>query len=268
MKAKLRPRLSAGSGGSVPGGAKRLSSSLKYKVATAAAGEGETADKGPESAPVRLDCNGFSHLEWSASVPYNLAEEPDEVRGMKHSHSCQSMPSSAQLLQQHQAKMMSAVSETAASKDDDDVDASSKSMSDKAKCERVVGNNLDSNKAVGGDDSTCCSSPSDDTNPASTISDSAAGCCSIGGGGGNAGISSSSSLVPSSDSSSATKTKEEAEKKAVAAKEEEEEAKRRQQLKESQDALSKKLEELRVQNRSTVREGLMLSQQRHQVTSF
>ena len=27
-----------------------------------------------------LDCNGFSHLEWSASVPYNLAEEPDEVR--------------------------------------------------------------------------------------------------------------------------------------------------------------------------------------------
>ena len=26
-----------------------------------------------------LDCNGFSHLEWSASVPYNLAEEPDEV---------------------------------------------------------------------------------------------------------------------------------------------------------------------------------------------
>lgn len=35
---------------------------------------------------------GFSHLEWSASVPYNLAEEPDEVCGMKHSHSCQSMP--------------------------------------------------------------------------------------------------------------------------------------------------------------------------------
>ncbi|TRY61191.1 hypothetical protein TCAL_05688 [Tigriopus californicus] len=39
------------------------------------------------------DINGFSHLEWSASVPYNLAEEPDEVAGMKHSHSCQSMPS-------------------------------------------------------------------------------------------------------------------------------------------------------------------------------
>ena len=38
------------------------------------------------------DNNGFSHLEWSASVPYNLAEEPDEVCGMKHSHSCQSMP--------------------------------------------------------------------------------------------------------------------------------------------------------------------------------
>ena len=43
--------------------------------------------------PPRVNTNGFSHLEWSASVPYNLAEEPDEVRGMKHSHSCQSMPS-------------------------------------------------------------------------------------------------------------------------------------------------------------------------------
>lgn len=41
----------------------------------------------------KRDSNGFSHLEWSASVPYNLAEEPDEVTGMKHSHSCQSMPS-------------------------------------------------------------------------------------------------------------------------------------------------------------------------------
>ena len=39
--------------------------------------------------------NGFSHLEWSASVPYNLAEEPDDCKGMKHSHSIQSMPSSA-----------------------------------------------------------------------------------------------------------------------------------------------------------------------------
>ena len=38
-----------------------------------------------------LDATGFSHLEWSASVPYNLAEEPDEVEGMKHSHSCQSV---------------------------------------------------------------------------------------------------------------------------------------------------------------------------------
>ena len=37
--------------------------------------------------------HGFSHLEWSASVPYNLAEEPDVCKGMKHSHSCQSMPS-------------------------------------------------------------------------------------------------------------------------------------------------------------------------------
>ena len=35
---------------------------------------------------------GFSHLEWSATVPYNLAEEPDDVQGMKHSHSCHSMP--------------------------------------------------------------------------------------------------------------------------------------------------------------------------------
>lgn len=36
--------------------------------------------------------NGFSHLDWSSSVPYNMAEEPDDVQGMKHSHSCQSMP--------------------------------------------------------------------------------------------------------------------------------------------------------------------------------
>ena len=35
---------------------------------------------------------GFSHLEWSSTVPYNLAEEPDDVQGMKHSHSCHSMP--------------------------------------------------------------------------------------------------------------------------------------------------------------------------------
>ena len=24
---------------------------------------------------------GFSHLEWSASIPYNMAEEPDDVQG-------------------------------------------------------------------------------------------------------------------------------------------------------------------------------------------
>jgi hypothetical protein len=36
--------------------------------------------------------DGFSHLDWSARIPYNLAEEPDDVQGMKHSHSCQSMP--------------------------------------------------------------------------------------------------------------------------------------------------------------------------------
>ena len=45
--------------------------------------------------PSKRDSTGFSHLEWSASVPYNLAEEPDEVAGMKHSHSCQSMPAQA-----------------------------------------------------------------------------------------------------------------------------------------------------------------------------
>merc|ERR1712051_905391 len=35
---------------------------------------------------------GFSHLDWSSSVPFNVAEEPDDVQGMKHSHSCKSMP--------------------------------------------------------------------------------------------------------------------------------------------------------------------------------
>lgn len=33
---------------------------------------------------------GYSHLDWCAN--YNVAEEPDDVQGMKHSHSCQSMP--------------------------------------------------------------------------------------------------------------------------------------------------------------------------------
>ena len=49
--------------------------------------------EGDDEDEEEVDANGFSHLEWSASVPYNLAEEPDEVCGMKHSHSCQSMPS-------------------------------------------------------------------------------------------------------------------------------------------------------------------------------
>ena len=43
----------------------------------------------------------------------------------------------------------------------------------------------------------------------------------------------------------------------------EEEERRKAQLRESQVALSKKLEELRIQSRSTAREGLML---RHQVS--
>ena len=47
----------------------------------------------PSNADDNSGSNGFSHLEWSSSVPYNLAEEPDDCKGMKHSHSCQSMPS-------------------------------------------------------------------------------------------------------------------------------------------------------------------------------
>ena len=43
----------------------------------------------------------------------------------------------------------------------------------------------------------------------------------------------------------------------------EEDERRKAQLRESQVALSKKLEELRIQSRSTAREGLML---RHQVS--
>jgi hypothetical protein len=67
---------------------KRQTASLKGRLGSIGTGGGV----GGKEA---LNCNGFSHLEWSASVPYNLAEEPDEVRGMKHSHSCQSMPSDA-----------------------------------------------------------------------------------------------------------------------------------------------------------------------------
>ncbi len=65
----------------------------------------QRAEENGEEDEEDVDANGFSHLEWSASVPYNLAEEPDEVRGMKHSHSCQSVPSiSLEQLSQKQKK--------------------------------------------------------------------------------------------------------------------------------------------------------------------
>jgi len=59
-----------------------------------------------------INNSGFSHLEWSASVPYNMAEEPDEVAGMKHSHSCQSMPTVAQLKVRDQSKTSPDVKES------------------------------------------------------------------------------------------------------------------------------------------------------------
>jgi hypothetical protein len=68
---------------------------LKKSLSTDTSDLSESLVTSPSSnnSTVEKDSNGFSHLEWSASVPYNLAEEPDEVCGMKHSHSCQSMPS-------------------------------------------------------------------------------------------------------------------------------------------------------------------------------
>ena len=57
-------------------------SASKYKVddSDSAVSMEDRANPKPNSTTTTLDCNGFSHLEWSASVPYNLAEEPDEVR--------------------------------------------------------------------------------------------------------------------------------------------------------------------------------------------
>ena len=75
---KKTPAVVAGRGGSN----KISGSASKYKVddSDSAVSMEERANPKPNSTTTTLDCNGFSHLEWSASVPYNLAEEPDEVR--------------------------------------------------------------------------------------------------------------------------------------------------------------------------------------------
>ena len=65
------------------GGSNKIAGSArKYKVddSDSAVSMEDRANPKPNSTTTTLDCNGFSHLEWSASVPYNLAEEPDEVR--------------------------------------------------------------------------------------------------------------------------------------------------------------------------------------------
>ena len=65
------------------GGSNKIAGSgSKYKVddSDSAVSMEDRANPKPNSTSMTLDCNGFSHLEWSASVPYNLAEEPDEVR--------------------------------------------------------------------------------------------------------------------------------------------------------------------------------------------
>ena len=74
---KKKPTVMAGRSGSN----KISGSASKYKVddSDSAVSMEERANPKPNSSTTTLDCNGFSHLEWSASVPYNLAEEPDEV---------------------------------------------------------------------------------------------------------------------------------------------------------------------------------------------
>ena len=66
------------------GGSNKIAGSASnYKVddSDSAVSMEDRANPKPNStSTTTLDCNGFSHLEWSASVPYNLAEEPDEVR--------------------------------------------------------------------------------------------------------------------------------------------------------------------------------------------
>jgi hypothetical protein len=126
--------------------------------------------------------------------------------------------------------------------------------SEEVKPEQRVNSNLSlppSLTAGGGGSTSCCSSPSDDTNPASTLS------------------SAPEETSSSSAESSKTKLAEVAERLTEAPDKEDEndeEYKRQQQLKESQDALIKKLEMARMQSRSTAREGLMMTHQRTQVS--
>jgi hypothetical protein len=53
---------------------KSLSSDDKVKASIS------TSNSSINKENTAKDLNGFSHLEWSSSVPYNLAEEPDEVK--------------------------------------------------------------------------------------------------------------------------------------------------------------------------------------------
>ena len=151
---------------------------------------------------IHVDSNGFSHLEWSSSVPYNLAEEPDEVRGMKHSHSCQSMPTEPTLEQlslEHQQQKLAEVSLEQISLQEVEQQQQQQPSTTAAKVEVEI-------------------------------------------------RTTSLPICTTSSSRSSTSTSSEDEVKI--------EVKH-----ESQAALSKKLEEMRMQSRSTVREGILKQQQ-------
>ena len=40
-----------------------------------------TAQQNLSSNGSLIEGQGYSHLEWSASIPFNVAEEPDDVQG-------------------------------------------------------------------------------------------------------------------------------------------------------------------------------------------
>ena len=65
----------------------------------------ETSDCKSMLSPQPSIFNSFSHLELSASVPYNLSEEPADCNGMSHSQSYQSNTSASDELQHSPASL-------------------------------------------------------------------------------------------------------------------------------------------------------------------
>ena len=217
-------------------------SELKYKVTTDVDSSGEERLTVTTASPSADASTGFSHLEWSASVPYNLAEEPDQVRGMKHSHSCQSMPSidlmssaaSSPPAPDNASRQLHQIKEVKSSESLEKVDDTA------TKSEEKRGGGGDNRKA-----STASSAgsrvPADvDSSSSDEMPSSVSSSAAVAG----------ASLSSAEESSAAVVVAD----KAAAAEDNTEKIRR------NQEALSKKLDEVRLQSRSTARDGLLIRQ--------